>query len=766
MPFLHGRSPRHLAHLLVLLASVACGGGGAVEEREFRRGALGRSAAWADSLVEHTRAAASDRQVGAMDAVVVGYLERLRLGMGSPFRLAEYALRDPRLDDSTRVRLARAILERTARGSAYEIDPAALDVIGARGRWAPSTSGAAHRALIERTVLRAHDPRAGELAVRTAYAMARSSGDVGRQALAVSVQAAALVRDRATAREDARALIAEAQRTGVDPTSLVPSWRATGRFRAESAILKPLAPAAETEAMRAAVRLAGELRELASSTEQSDAARATVARPRPVLGPAAARRLANLASVRGTPPQASVAVTLRAYREKLLAEARGNRGQWLARSRFIAQARNEETLAAAYASIAEGEGGGSVPALAMLSASVALRPLAQEAVWFPSLGGPSISQLRDRWGITSVSFDRTVPAEWRPYYLGLLATGIADLQRVMPALELRGVGFHFGESVMRDSALALHDPRTRTIYLPLATGGGTLAHEVAHDLDWQVARRTFGVRSGYSTDRAVREQRGRMARSLRGLTAATLIPPLPENGYRPPHNRRPAEVFARNADWFVAVALARQGRMNGYLSAVQDELLTGYAGVLAPDVDGAAAGSLADLLDDMTFIPPPTRGWFLRQYGPGRDLGSFDLVRRVMSAPDSGLVDAALGRSRWTPVPWTPVTVAPAGVAPREHRWSLAQATCDAAAAARADAERALVVAAAESRARGLLRRRAFIDRVDADARPALRSLRGAPWSPAIGEAAVARARDALIATVAAREAAERPYATASCDVR
>ena len=761
MPLPHGRSPRLVAYTLTLLACIACGSGDAVERRAYQRGALSRSAVWADSIIAHTQRATSEAQVGAMDAVVVGYLERLRLGLGSPFRLGEYALRDPRLDDSTRVRLARALLERTARGASYDIDPAALEAVGVRGRWAPSTSGAAHRALIERTVLRANDPRAGEVAVRAAYAMARASGDVGRQALAVSVQAAALVRDRAVARDDARALIAEAERAAVDPTSLIASWRATGRFRAESAILRPLSATAEAEAMRAAVRLAGELRELAATSEQPDEARASVSQPHPALGPAAGRRLAALASVRGTPPQAPVAVTLRAYRDKLLTEAPGNRSQWAARARFLAQARNEESLAAAYATLAGGGAGGSMPALAVLSAAVAMRPLAQEAVWFPSMGGPSVAQLRDRWGIAAVSFDRTVPAEWRPYYLTLLATGIADLQRVMPALELRGVGFHFGASVMRDSALALHDPRTRTIYLPLATGGGTLAHEVAHDLDWQVARSAFGSRSGYSTDRAVREQRGRMALSLRGLTAATLIPPLPENRYRPPHNRRPAEVFARNADWFVAVSLAREGRMNGYLSAVQDELLTGYAGVLAPDVDGDAAESLANLLDDMTFIAPPTRGWFLRQYGPGRELGPFDLVRKVMSAPEDGVLDAALGRDHRSPVPWTPVSTRPDTL-----RWSLADASCDAAAAEREDAQLALTSAAAEARARGLLRRKAYFARSDGDARPALRALRGAPWSPALGEAAVTRARDALVATLAARDAAERPYAAAACHSR
>ena len=63
-----------------------------------------------------------------------------------------------------------------------------------------------------------------------------------------------------------------------------------------------------------------------------------------------------------------------------------------------------------------------------------------------------------------------------------------------------------------------------------------------------------------------------------------------ENGYRPPHDLRPAEVFARNFDWFVAVSLAREGRVNGYLTAVQDEVLTGYATVSASERMDAAPG--------------------------------------------------------------------------------------------------------------------------------------------------------------------------------
>jgi hypothetical protein len=56
-----------------------------------------------------------------------------------------------------------------------------------------------------------------------------------------------------------------------------------------------------------------------------------------------------------------------------------------------------------------------------------------------------------------------------------------------------------------------------------------------------------------------------------------------------PDDVRPAEVFARTVDWFVSVALAREGRVNGYLSAVQDEVLSGHVAVLPRDVAVSAA---------------------------------------------------------------------------------------------------------------------------------------------------------------------------------
>jgi hypothetical protein len=303
------------------------------------------------------------------------------------------------------------------------------------------------------------------------------------------------------------------------------------------------------------------------------------------------------------------------------------------RARFVERVSNEESLAAEYALLAADGAAGPVAELAVLAAAVSLRPYAQEEVWFPGMPGASVTDLKARFGLASVSFDDDVPAEWRPFYLRTLAQGIEDLRRVLPALSLQGAGIHFGESVMRESALALHDPSTRTIYLPIASGAGALAHEIMHDLDWQFARTKFGRQGGYGTDRAVREHSGPTVSSLRGLTAATLVAPMPQNGFSPPHAQRPAEVFARSADWFIAASLARDGRMNGYLSAVQDELLPGYVAAEPPGATGAAGSALIDLLDDMTVLPDDSRAWFLSQFGRHREPRALNLVRAVLDVP-------------------------------------------------------------------------------------------------------------------------------------
>src|SRR5205807_51236 len=88
----------------------------------------------------------------------------------------------------------------------------------------------------------------------------------------------------------------------------------------------------------------------------------------------------------------------------------------------------------------------------------------------------------------AVTVQRYLPTGWRPYYLRSLANGVRDLRRVFPSLRLDELHVRFRTAAPSDSALAMHDPRTRTLHLPVVTAGGTLTHEIAHDLDRRSAQ--------------------------------------------------------------------------------------------------------------------------------------------------------------------------------------------------------------------------------------------------------------------------------------
>ncbi|HEX9107916.1 MAG TPA: hypothetical protein VF832_11820, partial [Longimicrobiales bacterium] len=161
-----------------------------------------------------------------------------------------------------------------------------------------------------------------------------------------------------------------------------------------------------------------------------------------------------------------------------------------------------------------------------------------------------------------------------------------------------------------------------------------------------------------ATDLASRTH-DRLASSVRGLAGASLAPG-PGAVVPPNHQHRPAEVFARNLEWFVAAALAREGMMNGYLSSVQDEVLTGYGSVQPPDLTGGTGRALVDILDEVAPLYPETRDWYLRAYGPGRMLSPFDLIRRVLDGPVRG--DAARsGAARLAAPPGSDPALLPPG---------------------------------------------------------------------------------------------------------
>lgn len=632
---LHSRA--RLLPLLLSVAVAACGRDTPEITPELAA-ELGRSDARAAALAEIAESASTPREVERGDAIALGYLERHRLGLGSPWRLIDYALNDDRLADTTRQQVAWSILARTIADHGSERYAGALDQLAARPG-ARAGAGRAHADLIDSIIASTSHPQVGELTLRLAYAIAAAENTVSRQGVIVGTHAAALARDRQLARRDAMALLRAAEAAGVDPVWLVGPWRSDRRFDAERPVLEAMPVEAELEAIREVPRVLDAIREIATNAgiappADSAGPAGTSARPAAVgseslLGTVAAARLSELAARHGAPPQAPVLLAIRGYRSRLLAGS----GSITRKSAFVTRVSNEESLAAQYALLTAEGNATPVADLAVLAAAVSLRSYAQEEVWFPGMPGASVAELKAAFGLASVSFDDDVPTEWRPFHLRAVKRGIEDLRRALPALSLEGAGIHFGESVMRDAALALHDPATRTIYLPISSGAGALAHEIMHDLDWQFARSRFGRQGGYGTDRAVREHSGRTVSSLQGLTAATLVAPMPQNGFSPPHAQRPAEVFARSADWFIAASLAREGRMNGYLSAVQDEQLPGYVAAEPPGPTGAAGSALLDLLDDMTLVPEASREWFLTRFGRDREPRALNLVRSLLDTP-------------------------------------------------------------------------------------------------------------------------------------
>lgn len=645
-----------------------------------------------------------ETQVSDEAVIALGYIERLRLGLGSPFRLMDQALSDPRLDPETRRTLAWSLLARTVDRLSYQIDEVALDRVGLGGIDLLPMVGRHHLKIIENAVRESSDPRSGELAVRLAYTLATAEGSLPARAPDLAARAAALVRDRELAREDALRLLRAAESAGDDPLRLVQAWRAERKFAVEQPPMAVLSQASELHAMELAPRLARGLRELSLQLDQIRASRQRPApAPAGVLSATVATRLIAIADSFNAPPQAPMGIAARLYRRELLEGVPLADDQRAAREEFIARATSEEQFVAHYASLSRRSAGDVGAALAAVAAATGLRPFGQEQVWFPGFGGPTARELEERYGI-SVRFGSELPAAWRPYFRRMIDVALTDLQRVLPALDVRGLTVLYADQAGQPATLAMHDPKARRLLFPPGTTAGTIAHEVAHDLDWQVALRRYRVRGDYATDRAARSQ-DRLAMRVQDLANGSLEPTTSGGGNRlSTHARRPAEVFARNVDWFVAVSLAAQGRMNGYLSSVQDDMLTGYGTVRPPDVTGAAGDALVNILDDVAPLYPATREWFLKSYGLNRSLTPYDLTRRVVEVAaeeEPARVQLDLTSSSQTAVRFASVARARATGLAAIDSW-----ICRSPAAAYnrelERARRALVVEAAAARARGM----------------------------------------------------------------
>lgn len=572
------------------------------------------AAGYADSLelaLDSARAPDSSAVVAAM------YLQRARLGMGSPFRLVEHVVRDRRLEANARRLVALAIVSRTRDGLVYSSPVDGLGILAPDGR----SNGLAHRTFIERATAEAADPRSAELALRLAYQIGTSSGAVSHRASAVAISAIAQARDRALAMRDARDLIAAAQRGRLGLVDLVPTWRATRRFRVEQPLRDPANLAQEREAMAMLPRL---LRLVAAL---SDSGQSRGSRER-TLGLGASVQASRVAQRHNAPPQAPIVVTLGGFGSYVIDGGLSSQSR-AARSAFVARTRNEETLVAEYALLRAQEGVAAEASLAVLTSGVALRPYAQSRAWLPGDDGPSPLELETKLGLASLRFDDNVPAVWRPFFTSELDGVVRDLRVVFPELDLGGLSIRFGESPMGDRALALHDPASRTIYFPPGTSSGAMAHELLHDLDWQAARRHYRTSSGYRTDRSVRQYRDGLAATFERLSSSTRAGVSGRRG----SGERPTEAFARAVDWIVASALAQHGVLNGSLSAVQDETITGYASATPPRRDSPQANATIVALREIADVSPGALAWFDTNYGSERRIGIADGVRRVLMAP-------------------------------------------------------------------------------------------------------------------------------------
>jgi len=672
---------------------------------------LDRATEYFDSTIVLARWSQPKGPRGDQLAIELGYLERLRVGVGDPFRLADEALADPRLNSTTRQRVAWGILGRLRRGDAYVIDSTVLDGIGPWSDEGIGATGASHVALIERTVQNAKDPRAGELAVRLAYMLAAAKGSVSPNAVQAATDVAALVRDRALAMSDAHDLLADANDQKADVLEELTARRASHSFAVEQPGLAPLSSELQVAAMRAVPALVREIDTLDRSTAARDTERERARSTSPVIGPYFAARLLTLAARR--PPVAQVVVTLGGY------------------AAALGDASNEESLIAAGARAAfERDSSLRESAMALLSSAVSVRTLSQAAPWFEGMPGPTAADMITEFGLSSVTFARSVPSSWRPYYLRELQGGLRDMQRVFPIQSFAGLGIRFGTDRLRDSALALHDPRTRTLQLSIATSGGTIAHELSHDIDWQASRRMFAAGGGYNSDRVVREQSGALATSLKSLGEARPFRPFSGAGSAPPSGR-PAELFARGTDWFVASVLAQQGRMNGFLSAIGDGSLAGYAAGAPSAVGSAATTSLVSAIGAMAYIPDSIRASFEATWS---DPGSIDptlLVRRVLDA--SGSTRGVTASSD------DAVSAFVAATPPR---------LCIDANSPEVRARKELLIETIDARARGLAMRRARF-RSLAGRAPWANSVLGlAPWSPVLGERMVDAIRGALMSSL------------------
>ena len=583
------RSPSRRAALLVAgLTALTAAGILLTDRADSRRAvrlALADGARFDDSLTLAARAGTT-APMPFQSAVALSYLARLEAGLGSPFRLVDLARSEPRLPAVWRPRVAHAMLSRIARGvRVMRPAPDALDIAVAVN----GGPGAALLQLIDSVMVADGDSPMTLEVLRIAAAQTSARGLLRPSAVALIDAAAVMAFDRQRARRDVDRVVAAASRSDGDLTQVVALWRVERRFLVERPLLaeeatSPRRVAARIPAMIAAFE--GTLRTPAPSAASVTAA---------PLPEAASRALAMLMSVRTRPVQPQVSLSVLEARTLAARDARSSRAY-----RLLLGATNEETLVMTQANAFGDPALRPIASAAVLLASQGLRTLAQEAPFHPGTLTLRPEQVVSRLRLASLRFGRDVPVAWQPFYAREFAAAVDALTAVFPRASFAGLNVRIGGTVT-PGALAVHDPRSRTLMLPLATGFGAVGHELMHDLDWQSARDYSGREGTYATDNAARATRRQpIAAPLARLAEFVSVKGTPNSFVK--EARRPAELLARGADWFLASALAREGRSNGTLSAVQDSWVRGYASAAGPAAFGDHAAALAALFDEMPVL--------------------------------------------------------------------------------------------------------------------------------------------------------------------
>lgn len=545
------------------------------------------------------------------DAIGAAYHERVRLGLGSPFRVIEIAAHDRRLRERDRERLLAALFERVEDGETYE---------------SGATLPLAHYRVIEHALNSTYDPRIAELALNLAYEVATAEHTVTPELQFAAAGTSALMRDRALAQRDAKHVRSVARTHRLAPHALVPAMRAQRALLVEQPLQPMLTAAAQEDASTLAVLLVGGVRQAARAPVRFDVEQAAASR----LERDVAERILALQRVHERPPQSAIVIAMRA-------------------AQLPIDAQNEETFVAQLA-LAPGQG-----SLAAQRAALALRPFAQQRVHAVP---PSATELFARHGVRVV-FGADVPERWHGHYRAELGQALADLEVALPGVTLKGLTVEIADVAPDAAHLAYHDPRARTIRWPPATGSGSLAHEIAHDLDWQIARRSYG-KAGYASD---------LALDLN----ANLMLTRTEDG-----TVRATELFARQFDWVLATALAAQGRLNGQLSSVQHDWLPGHGSAQPPLVNSRSANTLAGMVTrggrltaagqqsieravQADALPPAVHAVRQLRYGTERLAGPRRSLFETAAHSTTAEYVALLARAAGAAPPWTdPATAASA----------------------------------------------------------------------------------------------------------